>query len=282
MAAYYNDNDAFCVAWLRNLIFMDHLPPGDVDERDIADVSPVDLWGYSQAHFFAGIGGWGLAQRLAGWPDDQELWTGSCPCQPFSNAGRRRGTDDARHLWPVWHQLIRSCRPHVVMGEQVAAPLGVQWLDDVLNDLEADNYAVGAMVVPACAVGAPHRRDRLWFVADGQSIGRQDWHGQPVRSAPEQPQRYGSGAMADTDGARLAIGSQPADGSGAVRQQGSAAGARGAWSDAIRIANRLVEPGIRLLADGGSNRVSVLRALGNAIVPQVAADVMRAWLECAP
>jgi DNA (cytosine-5)-methyltransferase 1 len=251
MAAYYNDNDAFCAAWLRNLIFMDHLPPGDVDDRDIADISPVDLWGYGQAHFFAGIGGWGLAQRLAGWPDDRELWTGSCPCQPFSNAGRRAGFDDARHLWPAWHRLIRSCRPPVVMGEQVAAPLGVQWLDGVLNDLEADDYAARAMVVPACAVGAPHRRDRLWFVADTDSTG-------------------------------LAIGSQPADGSGTVRQQGSAAGARGAWSDAIRIADRLVEPGIRLLADGIPNRVPVLRALGNAIVPQVAADVMRAWLECAP
>lgn len=80
MAAYYNEHDAAAAQWLRNLIAMGAIAPGDVDERSITEVQPDDLRGYVQCHFFAGIGGWSLAARLAGWPDDRPLWTGSCPC----------------------------------------------------------------------------------------------------------------------------------------------------------------------------------------------------------
>ncbi|MFC5039239.1 DNA cytosine methyltransferase [Tianweitania sediminis] len=143
-----------------------------MDERSIVDVQPDDLRGYSQCHFFAGIGGWSYAARLAGWPDSRLLWTGSCPCQPFSVAGKGEGQNDERHLWPVFFDLIRACRPDVVMGEQVAAAVGKDWLDGVSADLEGIGYACGATVVPACAVDAPHRRDRLWFVADAQVRAR--------------------------------------------------------------------------------------------------------------
>lgn len=86
---YYNEFDPFAAAWLRELIKEKLIPQGDVDERSITEIQPDDLRGYTQCHFFAGIGGWSLALQLAGWPSDRPVWTGSCPCQPFSSAGRQ-------------------------------------------------------------------------------------------------------------------------------------------------------------------------------------------------
>jgi DNA (cytosine-5)-methyltransferase 1 len=170
--AYYNEYDPYAAQWLRNLIDAGHIAYGDVDTRSIVDVTPSDLAGYTQAHFFAGIGGWSLALRLAGWPDDRPVWTGSCPCQPFSIAGKSKGKTDERHLWPFWATLIRTCRPTVIFGEQVDAAIGHGWLDDVQSDLENENYAFGATCIPACGLGAPHIRQRLWFVAHSRSVGR--------------------------------------------------------------------------------------------------------------
>jgi site-specific DNA-cytosine methylase len=114
--AYYNENDPYAAQWLRNLIAADLIAPGDVDERSIADVLAADLVGYRQCHFFAGIGVWSYALRLAGWPDDREVCTGSCPCQPFSPAGKQVGFADQRHLWPAWSRLIAERAPRVVAG----------------------------------------------------------------------------------------------------------------------------------------------------------------------
>src|ERR1700691_2565119 len=124
MTAYYNEWEPYPAQWLRNLIKAGLIAPGDVDERSIKDVKPDDVRGYTQCHFFAGIGGWSYALRLAGWPDDRPAWTGSCPCQPFSQAGQRKGVADERHLWPKFFRLITFCRPAVVFGEQVAAKAG--------------------------------------------------------------------------------------------------------------------------------------------------------------
>jgi DNA (cytosine-5)-methyltransferase 1 len=136
MSAYYNEHDPFAAAWLRNLIADGLVADGDVDERSIVDVSPEDLTGYTQCHFFAGIGIWSLSLRLAGFPDDGFIWTGSCPCQPFSAAGSQGGGDDDRHLWPIWFRLISECRPDAIFGEQVEGAVGFGWLDRVFADLE--------------------------------------------------------------------------------------------------------------------------------------------------
>jgi DNA (cytosine-5)-methyltransferase 1 len=169
MTAYYNEIDPYAAAWLRNLIAAGHIADGVVDERSIVDVRPEDLAGFTQVHFFAGIGGWSHAARLAGWPDDRPLWTGSCPCQPFSVAGKRAGTADERHLWPEMHRLVAAVRPPVVVGEQVASRAGLDWLDAVCSDLEAAGYATGAIDLCAASVGAPHIRQRLWWVAYAES-----------------------------------------------------------------------------------------------------------------
>lgn len=166
---YYNEIDPYAAQWLRNLIDAGHIAPGIVDERSITDVKPADLAGYTQCHFFAGIGVWSHALRQSGWPDSRPVWTGSCPCQPFSTAGNQKGTADERHLWPVWFNLIRECRPPVVFGEQVEAAIRHGWLDLVQTDLEGEDYACGAVGIPAAGVGAPHIRQRLYFVADATS-----------------------------------------------------------------------------------------------------------------
>src|SRR3990167_2132759 len=125
MAAYYNENDPKTAAWLRELIKAKLIADGEVDTRSIVDVQSADLARFAQCHFFAGIGGWSYALRLAGWADDRAVWTGSCPCQPWSDAnvweGGGQGDADPRHLWPAWFQLIEVARPPVVFGEQVAA-----------------------------------------------------------------------------------------------------------------------------------------------------------------
>lgn len=137
---YYNEFDPNAAQWLRNLISKGLIPEGVVDDRSITEVKPKDLQGFTQCHFFAGIGGWSLALQLAGWPTTRPVWTGSCPCQPFSTAGNRKGKSDERHLWPVWFGLIKAVQPAIIFGEQVASAIGHGWLDDVAEDLESVRF----------------------------------------------------------------------------------------------------------------------------------------------
>jgi DNA (cytosine-5)-methyltransferase 1 len=185
---YYNEFDPKAAAWLQQLISQNIIPNGHVDTRSITDVTANDLAEYTQCHFFAGIGGWSRALFLAGVPSTTPLWTGSCPCQPFSNAGKRRGTEDERHLWPTWKQLIAQCKPPIVFGEQVASADGRNWLASVRSDLETLDYAVGAADLCAAGIGAPHIRQRLWFVgmADTEGIrGNGTVRGDQWQSLPQ-------------------------------------------------------------------------------------------------
>ena len=165
LRAYYNEIDPYAAQWLRNLMDEGWITKGDVDERSIEDVRPNDLTGYDRVHFFAGIGVWDYALNQAGYGRNK-AWTGSCPCQPFSSAGKRTGFADERHLWPAWFHLIEQCRPAIIFGEQVASKDGLAWLDLVQSDLEVAGYASGAVDLCAAGVGAPHIRQRLWWVAE--------------------------------------------------------------------------------------------------------------------
>lgn len=336
---YYNEIDPYAAQWLRNLIQAGHIPKGDVDERSITDVQPGDLAGYTQCHFFAGIGGWAYALRLAGWPDDRPVWTGSPPCQPFSGAGKQKAQADERHLWPDMFRLIRECRPAVVFGEQVANAVRHGWLDGVCDDVESAGYTIEAAVIPACAVNAPHRRDRLWFACTlGDGIGaRLEGHTRDGDDQTGRTQQGGSvaetsrsGDVADNDQRgcksrqrddsttrhrytaaskscassirhtssirldeqRDSKGDAPEEG----RQQGHDFGGelsrgvegsswRNPWRDSDWLISahdgkaRRVKPGLQLLVDGVSNQVGRLRAYGNAIVPQVAAEMIKAYME---
>ena len=368
-AAYYNEIDPYAAQWLRNLIDAGHIAAGDVDERSILDVSPDDLAGYTQCHFFAGVGVWSYALRSAGWPDERPVWTGSCPCQPFSVAGVGSGFDDERHLWPFWHFLIEQRRPPVVFGEQVEAAIKHGWLDLVQADMEGISYAFGAVGAPAAGVGAPHIRQRLYFVADtddaGFSTRREGRPPMGYRTPPESDRSLsqlgnaddagleGFGSGHKTEGGRvgevrpvapasescrveyatgdgreqrgtesgrgsitagcplsgLADSEHPMSPRGEFAKQLAANGKRqasrfdtfsqnvsgyaepgpvnGLWRDADWLFCRdgkwrPVEPGTFPLAHGAPARVGRLRAYGNAIVAEAAAQFIAAYMECRP
>lgn len=279
MIAYYNEIDPYAAAWLRNLIAAGHIAPGDVDERSIVDVQPDDLKGYTQCHFFAGIGGWSLAARLAGWPDDRELWTGSCPCQPFSVAGNQKGFDDPRHLWPQFFRLIEKRCPPVVFGEQVAS--AAEWLANVRSDMETLDYAVGAIPVEAASAGADHLRDRFWFVADhdfqcaseerserGRELGGSGGHSEAyLQLVSDVPGERGNGREgASRETGRFGVESLHCAGREYIEF------ADGKW--------RHVPPsGVRWLGTGVPARVAKLRAFGNAIDPRPASEFITAYLD---
>jgi DNA (cytosine-5)-methyltransferase 1 len=272
--AYYNEIDPEAAATLRELIRQGHIAPGFVDERDIRDVRPNELSQFAQCHFFAGVGGWSLALRLAGWPDDLPVWTGSCPCQPFSAAGAGLGFDDERHLWPAWHYLISQRRPPIVFGEQVSSPDALAWLDLVSSDMEGTAYAIGTSDLCAAGAGAPHKRQRLFFAACELANGK--------REGLERFRRYGADAARRSLEARSA----PATGSlvDAIRNRRGAPADRSFWraSDWIRCADDLwrpVEPGAFPLAHGIPARMGRLRSYGNAIVPQLAQAFIESAIE---
>ena len=171
--AFYNELDGYAAAWVRNLSAAGEIAAGIIDERSIRDIKPADVASYRQCHFFAGIGVWSRALRDAGWSDDSNVWSGSCPCTPWSSAGRKRGVSDEQHLWPEWFRLIEACRPSWIFGEQVSSKDGLVWLDLVRTQLEGANYALRVLDTPACSVGAPHRRQRLYFVAYARERGRE-------------------------------------------------------------------------------------------------------------
>ncbi len=312
MSSYYNEIDAGAAAWLRELIKRGLIADGTVDTRSIDDVIPSDLAGFTQCHFFAGIGGWSCALRLAGWPDDRHAWTASCPCQPFSTAGKGAGTADERHLWPALYHLIAERRPGVLFGEQVEAAINHGWLSLVQDDLEGEGYTFGAVGLPAACVGAPHIRQRLWFVADADATRPRINRGTGLQGDRDAPCRNDTngrrtvGGLGHADSARLALrvrvaGDDGAASGAAEREAAIAAGSPMEYPTSVRWVewrpesgwrgaelrcgsdgrSRPIEPGLEPLAYGVPARVGRLRGYGNAIVPQVAAEVIAAYMEIA-
>ena len=309
----YNEIDSYPAQWIRNLIAAGHLPAGHVDETDIRELDHATL--PPTFHAFAGLGGWALALRMAGWPDTIPVWTGSCPCQPFSTAGRRQGFNDDRHLWPAWRDAIEQRSPSIIFGEQVASPAGRAWLSVVRADLEALGYAVGGADLCAASVGAPHIRQRLWFVAvaNGERLeglrvqlresvletrgggstrivgdtGSPGSRGNPRAVLGAQAQGGGRGrvsrgfsheslAASATDLVGPGRPSEPRDHG---EEQRASGWANADWIPCTDGKARPVESGTFPLAHGVPNRVGRVRAYGNAIVPQVAATFIRATIE---
>nr|WP_167256031.1 DNA cytosine methyltransferase [Dyella sp. SG562] len=260
-----------------------HIPTGDIDTRSIDEVLPYELAGYTQCHFFAGLGGWPFALALAGWPVDRPVWTGSCPCQPFSAAGKRAGFADQRHLWPSWQHLIAQRLPPVIFGEQVAS--ATDWLGLVFGDMEAMDYAMAAKPIEAASAGADHFRDRYWIVAD-----RYEQY-----AGTEREQRSGKLGRpgSDTTNRARALANRPGFGWGEGWTEHDLR-SRGITASVIGLEGRqyiectdgkepvwrpLPPPGVRWLGNGIPARVAKLRALGNAIDPRPAADFIAAYCE---
>jgi len=231
------------------------------------------------------------------------LITGGYPCQPFSAAGKRGGASDDRHLWPQMLRVIKQARPVFVVAENVAGHITLG-LDEVLADLESEGYAGRAIVVPACAVNAPHRRDRVWIIA--KSLGNAQNHGFSAKPHHERTHKTESGPtqgagpdVADTGSGRRQggelqagryeprlCGTDVADTS-TERTQGLRpsgfeeshphAGQEVPLCGHERIGSSYweTEPAVGRVADGIPNRVDRLKGLGNAIVPQVAYELIR-------
>lgn len=319
MAAYYNEIDPYAAQWLRNLISGGHIAPGEVDERSIEDVTPDDLRGFTQCHFFAGIGVWSHSLRLAGWPDDKPVWTGSCPCQPFSAAGKGNGFDDERHLWPAFFHLISECRPQHVFGEQVAAGNANAWFDLVQADLEGVGYAFGLVPFTSAGIGAPHIRERAYWVAntDGErfnwvnSLLQREESGRFAEGLPEVTGLSSACGMGHSNNSRLERHLWNDSAAGWEGAAGSVASSglhsrplevNGFWRNADWLFCRdgqwrPVEPGTfplvarfakslghgksSLRAMAGRNRTGRLKGYGNAINAQAAATFISAYMDSA-
>jgi DNA (cytosine-5)-methyltransferase 1 len=281
---YYNEHDPKAAAWLRALIEAGEIPAGVVDERSIVEIKATELSEYAQCHFFAGIGGWSLALKLAGWPATRQVWTGSCPCQPYSTGGAQKGNDDPRNLWPAFFRLIQQRHPDQVFGEQVENAIGHEWLDGIQADLEGEGYAVGHCVLGAHSVGAPHIRQRLYWMADATES----------RLAGTRQGPASASEWSNSDSQREILLGKSANGSRLgnaddARSQGrgehrDSANQLSAWASSVAIActdgkTRRIESGSFPLAHGIPGRVGLLRGYGNAIVPQVASEFIGAWLD---
>ena len=275
--------------------------------ESVSQDGPGSGWGGVVKHLdlFSGIGGFALAARWVGWEtvgfceidpycqkvlaknftgvpiyDDVrtldartvghvDIITGGYPCQPFSVAGERRGEKDDRHLWPEAYRLLRDILPRWACFENVAGHISMG-LDTVLSDMEGIGYTWEALVIPACAVDAKHRRDRIWIVAHTDRANSGDkWqnkmpnHGKLDQWQAKPDNNGDEGAVADTN---LAPGE---------RNQRTKRGEQARTVDG-EYCRWLPEPPICRVANGIPNRSHRLRGLGNAIVPQVAEVIFRA------
>jgi len=250
MTAYYNEIDPYAAQWLRNLIDGGHIASGDVDERSIVDVRADDLRGYDQCHFFAGIGGWSRGLRLAGWDDNAPAFTASCPCQPLSGAGKRKGHADERHLWPAFYRIVAECSPSIIFGEQVASADGREWLAGIRADLEVLGYACGASDLCAAGIGAPQIRQRIYWVAYS------------TRGGPRTAQSGNCATEAE------------------IRRSHPTSSYR-RFTDGFGNSYRVPKPDVPFVVNGFPDILGRIRAFGNAIDPHLAAQFIIAADEAA-
>jgi len=248
---YYNDNDKFVCKWLADLQSRSLLAEGRIDNRSITTIKGDEVAQYKRCHFFAGIGGWEYALQLAGWPEDEPVWTGSCPCQPFSVAGCGRGEADERHLWPQFFRLINECRPTTIFGEQVAGKRGLGWLARVLADLDSIGYATAAVDLPAAGVGSPQIRQRLFWVAHSSGKRRD---GQPILLREKIPWQRTPPVSETAWGRFLGVELRNGD-------------------------RKRIEPCLVAVVNGFPARVESIKKFGAAIVPQVAATFIASFME---
>jgi len=282
-SAYYNEHDPEKAAWLRELIKCGLIADGVVDERSILEVQPKDIEKFKQCHFFAGIGIWSYALRQAGWPDERQVWTGSCPCQSFSTSGKYRGFHDPRHLWPEWFRLIRQCMPRIIFGEQISNAINFGWLDLVASDLEAKAYAIAPIVLGAHSIGAPHIRKRLYYVAHSTETG---WNSEGEGAESKFTQIQDHPVARSSALVELEDSSQQTVEHKIVAIQGQSA-LHGFWKDADWLHCRdgrwrPVESGTRPLVDGAAARMVRLRGYGDAIVAPLAQAFIESVMKILP
>ena len=215
-----------------------------------------------------------------------DILTSGYPCQPFSVAGKQKGFEDDRHIWPYILKIVAHKRPTWCVFENVYGHVALG-LDQVLLDLENESYATRTFIVPACGVNAPHRRDRLWIVGNAQHDGPST---AKVRGVNEEDARGSSQGQSQTEQSSRASGREDdvnvADTSNKGLQgrlsgrsnseRQSKLGHSGRGSSAYGQSGQnwwAVEPNIRRVADGIPRRVDRLKGLGNAIVPQIAMNI---------
>jgi DNA (cytosine-5)-methyltransferase 1 len=204
-----------------------------------------------------------------------DVLSGGFPCQPFSSAGKRKGKEDDRFIWPEMLRVVREVKPSFIVGENVAGIIGMA-IEQVLTEMEAEGYHTETFIIPACAVNAPHRRDRVWIIAYHKSQGLQSgivegrtekavtWTSNDssvFTNTNSELCGHGHNAAVDTVRAtktKIEDGRQPISNS----EQ---------WD---------AEPALDRVADGVPNRVDRIKGLGNAIVPQVAFEIFKAIEQC--
>lgn len=219
-----------------------------------------------------------------------DVISGGFPCQPFSTAGRRKGETDDRYLWPEMLRIIGEVKPSFVIGENVAGLLSMEngkTLDKICLDLENEGYQIELFVIPACGVGAWHRRDRVWIIAhacdstDSRNTGT--LQGKDGQGWVQERQQLGQPVIADKVWAGQVFSDTTSigqSGQGQYQQPiNSKENGEGQTDNAFSISKRkqwAVEPELGRVANGIPDRMDRLKGLGNAIVPQVAFEIFKA------